>query len=381
VATEHDKIDKALAGWFRGEAVDGVRPLRDLREGYALWTGQNYLDVDVYDFAASFGSGYTSRKREALRESLTRSSWGEVFADNLYVNMIRDYRESEAYGNWRRFVSDLDNAPDFQTRHWARVGGYADLSTVAEQGTYTQFTSPTDEEVTFAISKRGNLDDVTFEALIDGRSNRMRKVPEAMARSARRTLYKFVMNLMTTDNPTLDYDSTALYDAGHANTGTTALSVAGLNTTQVAMRDQTAYNQSLEILGARNAIKYLIVPNELEARANRIVNPSDGYTFALSSTPDGDTSIDPAHFKGKGIEVVVHDQLTDATDWFAVADPASVPTIVMGFLNGNQEPELFVQDGPTEGSVFTADKVTFKIRHIYGGDVLEHRSFYRQVVT
>lgn len=379
----HDKLYKALQGWFAGTPVDGVKPLRDLREGYARWTGVEYLDVNPWDFVASFASNYDSGRgaHERVTESLTRSSWGEIFADNLYVMMIKDYRDSEQYGNWRRLVSDLESVPDFQTRHWSRVGGYGDLSTVAEQATYPTLTSPTDEEITYAISKRGGLDDVTMETLIDGRSGRMRKVPTGMARAARRTLYKFVLNMITTDNAAVDYDATTLYHANHGNTGTTALTLAGLDAVRVAMRDQTAYNESLEILGSRNAPKYLIVPAELESRAQRIVDPSDGYTYAIAAPDDTGATMDPSFFKGKGLEVIVYDQLTDATDWFVVADPAQVPTMVMGFLNGQQEPELFVQDGATEGSVFTADKITFKIRHIYGGDILEHRSFYRQVVT
>jgi len=381
--TEHEKIEKALQGWFTGQAVDGVRPLHDLREGYARWTGQGYFDINYDQYMRGYASGYTSKNHAALRESLTRASWGELLADNLYVMMIRSLAANPDYTNWRKFVSDYESVPDFQTRHWARVGGFGDLSSVAESATYTNFTSPTDEEVTYSIGKYGNLEDFTFEMSLEGRANRVRAVPTEMARSAARTLYKFVMNLLTTDNPTMGYDSTALYHSNHGNTGTTALTVSGLNATQVAMRDQTAYNMSLEILGARNRIKHLIVPNELEARANRIVNPSDSYTYGLNTTgnTDADTSIDPAHFKGKGIEVTVYDVLTDATDWWAVADPAQVPVLVMGFLNGQQEPELFMQDGATEGSVFTADKITAKIRYIWGGTIQDHRGVYRQVVA
>ena len=41
-----------------------------------------------------------------------------------------------------------------------------------------------------------------------------------------------------------------------------------------------------------------------------------------------------------------------------------------GFLGGREEPELFVQDMPNVGSMFSNDKLTYKIRHIYGGNVL-----------
>jgi hypothetical protein len=51
--------------------------------------------------------------------------------------------------------------------------------------------------------------------------------------------------------------------------------------------------------------------------------------------------------------------------------------IELGFYQGRQDPELFVQNDPTVGSVFTADKLTWKIRHIYGGTVVDYRALYR----
>jgi hypothetical protein len=47
-----------------------------------------------------------------------------------------------------------------------------------------------------------------------------------------------------------------------------------------------------------------------------------------------------------------------------------LPVLEVGFLDGQEEPELFVQDQPNGGSMFSNDKLTYKIRHIYGGTVL-----------
>ena len=46
----------------------------------------------------------------------------------------------------------------------------------------------------------------------------------------------------------------------------------------------------------------------------------------------------------------------------------------------NQEPEIFIQDNPTVGSLFTHDKVTYKIRHVYGGNVVEFRGLWKSVL-
>ncbi len=69
-------------------------------------------------------------------------------------------------------------------------------------------------------------------------------------------------------------------------------------------------------------------------------------------------------------EVIPVDYWTDGNDWTTVANPMVLPVLEIGFLGGQEEPELFVQDQPNAGSMFSNDKTTYKIRHIYGGTVL-----------
>ena len=73
------------------------------------------------------------------------------------------------------------------------------------------------------------------------------------------------------------------------------------------------------------------------------------------------------------MEVIVVPYWTDVNNWYLTADKADVPFIEIGFLDGNEEPEILVQDTPTSGSVFSNDTITYKIRHIYGGVVEDYR--------
>ena len=378
-----DKVRKALTAWFANETPpDGIKPLRSLQEGYCRWNGIDYFDLNPLRFAKSFQVQYDGQlSHEEIQESLATATWGQIFADVLYLRLIKEFGRMQEIEDWRLICSDIVSVGDFRTYHYARVGGYADLTSVAEGATYPTLTTPGDEETTFSVAKYGGIEDWTMEAALNDVANKVRQLPSKMAEAASRTLYKYVMNLATTTNPTLGYDSVALYDSGHSNTGTTALSVAGLDTTQIAMRDQVPYGTSAEVMGPRAKIKYIITPNELEARAKRIVDPSPAILAAIATSTDSNTEMDPQRWKGSGIVPITYDYLTDANDWWAVADPSRVPTIVMGFLNGMQSPELFLQQDPTVGSNFTADKTAAKCRIIYGGAVLDHRAFYRQVVT
>jgi hypothetical protein len=377
----HDKYYLALQGMFSQEDekdTDGkkVPAFQSIKEAYCRWTGRDPFEVDPFEIMSEFGCKYDSaRDHRRIQESVTTATWGQIYADVLYLMLMRWYTNNPAYNRWKAVVSDIENVPDFQNRHWTRIGGYGDLGTVAETATYPMLDSAPDEEVVYAVAKRGGLDDITFEAIANDRVGAIRRIPIGMARSAVRTLFKFVMSMATTNNPIMDYDSTTLYHTNHANAGTTALSLTGLQTITAGMRAQTAYGESLEILGERNLPSVLIVPGSLEFVAMRLVAPSDAYLAAIAN-PGTEQSLDPQAFKGR-MTYIVYDVLSSTTGWYAVANPMEVGTIVMGFLNGRQDPELFVQDQPNVGANFTADKTTYKVRHIYGGDVIDHRSFYR----
>jgi len=198
----------------------------------------------------------------------------------------------------------------------------------------------------------------------------IRRIPAKLGKAAARTLYEFVFDFIRT-NPTFDADSVAVFHSSHGNTGTTALSSATLDTARQQMRTQAAYGDTSDILGL--IPKLLIVPNELEHLAYRLVTSS----FYPGATNENATTVN-LH---QAMDVLVIDYWTDANDWAVVCAPANCPTIEIGFLEGREEPELFVQDMPTAGSMFDADKVTYKIRHIYGGDVIDYRGMWKGVVA
>jgi len=107
----------------------------------------------------------------------------------------------------------------------------------------------------------------------------------------------------------------------------------------------------------------------------------DTYPDTVTPAAGGTAAVDLRRNMVKGwFEVIVVDYWTDADNWWLVADPKLAPTFELGFLNGKQEPELLSQNDPTQGSLFSADKVSYKIRHIYGGAVLDWRSYFGGIV-
>jgi hypothetical protein len=52
----------------------------------------------------------------------------------------------------------------------------------------------------------------------------------------------------------------------------------------------------------------------------------------------------------------------------------------VGFVQGQREPQIFIQNDPTQGAVFTNDRITYKVRHEYGGDIVDFRPVGKNVV-
>lgn len=307
----------------------------------------------------------TGRLRECdesrMREALGSSTFADALGDSITRRMIADYRAAVDFDGWRRIV-EVVPVSDFRVQERTRIGGYGDLPAVAEGADYTALTSPSDEGASYGVTKRGGLETITLEMIKNDDVGVVRRVPIKLARAAKRTLAKFVFDFLRA-NPTI-YDTKALFHADHANLFTTALSAAQLSVHRLAMLKQTELS-SADRIGI--APRTLVVPMDLQEASVDLfkLSTNNEKTFIQSLTMD----IIPVWY------------WTDANDWCTVADPADIPGIELGFLDGKEEPELFVQDAPNVGSMFSADKLTYKIRHIFGGTVKDYRFATKAVVA
>lgn len=332
----------------------------------------DFFDGKIHSFKAAYikitGDERITGKidnAQRLKASLTTTSFDHILGESITRKMVKEYAAT-GLDDWRKIV-DVVPISDFRTQRRVRFGGYGNLPTVAESGTYTALTSPTDEEATYTATKHGGTEDITIEMIRNDDVGAIRRIPQRLARAAARTLYEFVFDFLAT-NPTI-YDGTALFTAGHGNLGSTALDATSLATGRRAMLKQIEAGS-----GKRLGIppRYIAVPLELDKTAwDLIVAPDTG--MYQPTTPD--------FMKTWKMEMIVVPYWTDTNNWYLVASPADIPTIEIGFMDGNETPELFVQDSPNVGSMFSNDKLTYKIRHIYGGAVIDYRGFYGAIVA
>jgi hypothetical protein len=363
-----DKKRAALDAFFAGDYRNGYR---SFREAFGDFTGHRPRgwdeDLNRTILRESIGGHYDSSARST--ESLDSTSWAQALGDSITRRLVAEYSRPNLQ-TWRQIVSAMPPVNDFRTQRIARVGGYGTLPTVGQAQPYQPLTSPGDEEATYALVKKGGTEDLTLEMIANDDVRAISGIPRKLGMAAAQTLYRFVFDMLAT-NVTCTYDSVALFHASHNNTASSApLSQTTLSAGRVAMRSQSAYGDNADILGLTP--KILVVPNELEEISFQLSRSA----VAIPSTPAGPSDTPNLH---SGIETVVVDYWTDANDWFLLADPATAPTCEIGFYQGREEPELFTQSDPNVGSAFNSDSLTFKIRHIYSGAWLDHRSAYRGV--
>ncbi|HEY2086469.1 MAG TPA: hypothetical protein VGH54_10660 [Mycobacterium sp.] len=366
-----DKKIEALNASFDGDFSKGYR---SLKEAFVDITGYRPRILDSEDFnrkvlseSVGGGEGFDSSLRST--ESVVSGTWNTILGDSVTRRMVAEYNQP-TLATWRNIISSMVPVNDFRTQRIERLGGYGVLPGVNQGAPYQPLATPGNEEATYGITKRGGTEDLTIETIANDDLRAVTRIPVKLGLAAAQTLFRFVWDMLQS-NAVCSFDSTALFAAGHNNldAGNT-LSQTNLSLGRKKMRKQSAFGDSTDLLSI--VPKFLIVPSDLEELAFQLCTSA----VAIPATPAGPTNTPNIH---QGLTPIVVDYFSALAPgtWFLAGDPAMVPTIELGFYQGKQDPDLLVQSDVTVGSVFTSDKITYKIRHIYSGTPLDFRGFYR----
>jgi hypothetical protein len=357
-ADPRERIQMAMDRLFGLEVADpGVPRLTGIREAYLLITGDRQFR-GVYNWEESV-------VREA--NEVTTSVMSDVLLNSLTKRLVKDY---EAQPRWWRPIVRVASIRDVREQNRILLNDFAALSTVSENGAYNNLAWG-DTRENYTPAKRGNLVVVTLEAILNDDLHSITRIPAKLAAAAAVTLNEFVSGLFTANSgagPAMA-DTYYVFDATNhqGNAGTTALSSAALQAATIAMLKYT--NSASKRLGVRP--RYLLGPPDLAFTAQVITE---------SALAPGGSNNDINPLRG-AVQPIVVPQWTDTNNWYLMADPAVVEGIELGFLNGQEAPELLAQDHPAAGSVFTNDAISYKVRHIFGGGWLDYRAGFGSIVA
>lgn len=360
VRTTTERLQAAvdrLFGLPLPDHLSDVPRLSGIREAYLLITGD-------YGF-----TGRYQWEQSVIREAneVTTTVMSDVLGVSMNKRLVADYRAQARW--WEPIVTKVE-LRDMKQQERILLNDFASLATVAENAAYANLAWGDGKE-TYTPSKRGALVYVTLETIINDDLRAVQRIPTKLARAAALTINEFVAGLFTANGgagPAMA-DGFNVFDATNhqGNSRSEALSSAGLQNSLLVMAKFS--NSAGKRLGLQG--RYLLVPPDLEFTA-RVLTQS----VQVPGSANNDANV----LRGL-VEPLVVPQFTDTNNWYLVADPVAIEGLEIGFLNGREEPELLVQDSPTEGSVFTNDAITWKVRHIYGGVWMDYRAAVANLVA
>lgn len=291
------------------------------------------LDM-VGDLAHARGDRVNLRDQVGLLErAVGAHSTGDfplLLADAANKSLLANYQAAEpSYRRWaaRRPFKDL------KAHHFARVGDFPPFQKIGESGEGRYGSISENSEQVFAHSFNSSFG-VTRDALINDDLSALADFSSMIARRAAADENRFVYGELVGSTPLRD--GKPIFHADHANLGAIAAQLSaesGLAAGVLAIRSQTG----LDGLPLNLTPRFLIVGPELEVEARKLL---------ASVTPTKSSDVNP--WSGS-LEPIVDGNITGRT-FFIMVDAADAPTIVFGYVAGNEGPQIFTEtDFDTRG--------------------------------
>jgi hypothetical protein len=259
---------------------------------------------------------------------------------------------------WSRFCA-TGTVSDFRAHNRYRTGSFGALDAVNELGEFTNKTIPDGEKGTITASTKGNIINLSRQAIINDDLGAFVGLASMLGRAAGRTVEADVYAMLALNaglGPVMG-DGLTLFHATHANIGTgAAISMASIDADRVLMASQLDVSGN-DYLDLRPAV--LLVPIGLGGTA-RSINQAE-------YDPDTANKLQkPNVVNGLYRDIVDTPRLT-GTRRYSFCDATEAPVLEVAFLDGRQEPYLEVQDG------FDVDGARYKVRLDYGTAAVDYR--------
>ena len=285
----------------------------------------------------------------------------------------------EANTTWQLWAN-VGSLGDFKVATIAGLGGFPDLDLIPRSGGPYNEHSMDDVHEYAQLSTYGALFSIGRQTLVNDDLGMLMATPRKMGAAAGRKVNGLAYAILTS-NPTLNQDSTSLFDVSdHANyvSGSGAApSTTTLDTAFTAMATQKSPARAGETQSDYLNIRpsYLIVPMALDTTARVLMSSTYDPAGTTASISKRDA---PNPFQGRC--EVVSDALLDAastTAWYlAAARNSMVDTVTVFFLNGQQEP--FLEELPSNNN---HDGLQWKVRIDAVAAALDYRGLYCNVGT
>ena len=333
-----------------------INPGAELGDAGQQFRGYSLMEC-VRTFSESRGISTVGRsKSDLVAMAMHSTSDFPLLFSNLAGKSLDAAYQEEPH-TWKPLARQR-NLPDFKQASDLVIAADLAPEQLLEGGEYKKGTLK-EAQATWKLATYARKINISRQAIINDDLSALERVPEYLGRGFRRLESNLIWALIT-GNATTSVDGLALFAAGHANTGTGALGIAGMNAAKKAMRKQT------DISGVTVNITpdYLVVPSDLEGTALQFLYPT-GYAPASLTGANG-----PNVYAGS-MQLIVEPRLDgSATQWYAMAG-RKIDGLVYGYLADEPGPTITpVPERDPDGLCILA-------RFDFGCAVKDYRFVYR----
>jgi len=315
------------------------------------WRGMTLLDMCRDSLARAGIDARGMSKMEVVAAGFTQSTsdFSVLLENAMHKALLSGY--ALTIDTWSRFCA-TGSVSDFRAHNRYMVGSLGNLEDLTELGEFENKQIPDGRKQSVSIDTKGNLINISRQAIINDDLGAFVGLANALGRSARRTIEAKVYETLALNSgmgPTLS-DSVTLFHADHSNVGTgAAISVASIDADRVLMASQTDVSGN-DYLDLRPSI--LLLPIGLGGAA-RELNAQEYNDEATKQQKR------PNSVRGLYNDIVDTPRIS-GTIRYSFADPNEAPVLEVSFLDGEQAPFLDTKDG------WEVDGAQYKARLDFG---------------
>lgn len=279
---------------------------------------------------------------EIARLAITHSTadFANALQNALNKTLLAAFKT--AGDTWRAFCAVGDLA-DFRPHYRHIMGSFSDLAAVNEDGEFQSGTLDDTRKETITATTKGRIIGLSHQMIVNDDMGVFTGIARAMGRSAARSVENDVYALLASGSdfgPVMS-DAVTLFHANHSNTTSGVLSAATLETARKVLKLQKLPNTSSGVSEYIEPMSPLIFvgPVALEGTAKTIND--------AQYDPDTANKLQKPNFMRGLLGTIVATPRRDAVSsavYFLFADPNEIPVIEVGFVQGQQEPQLVMEE-------------------------------------
>ncbi|MBI9016884.1 MAG: hypothetical protein JEZ07_06440 [Phycisphaerae bacterium] len=325
---------------------------REFRGMNLVEMGRKFLNEMGYD-AQHLSKAEVARKLFEVKVQLTQgtSDFPSLLMDASNKTLRAAYLEAPSV--WPN-ICGRDTAPDFKTINMVAGGEVPDLSLVNEFGEYPLVKIGEAKE-TCKLAKYGNRIALSWETLINDDTKAFVNTTVKMGQAARRKEDALAINVLTTNGNMAD--SNPLFSAAHGNIASSgaAPSINTLNAMELAIGTQTGISADVT-LDYNPAL--LLAPRALKGTISTLLT-------SLYNPANGNMEANIWHKKLTDHYTARLDNVS-TTGWYGFVDPAILATLIMYFLEGEEQPNITVSEEKNDMRIY-------QIRHVIACGANDYR--------